>query len=151
MADVYSNLEDFFLRQGYRGDADRAFIAGKRRERKENLRGVGWLGSCLLDWLVGYGRRPWQAGIPCVGLVALGYVLFSPKKMELQKPEDAPRVYSRFWYSLGLFLPFVDLQADKVWKPKADQTFLRNYTRVHILLGWILIPLLLAAVTGLIK
>jgi hypothetical protein len=59
--------------------------------------------------------------------------------------------WNRFWYSLGLFLPFVDLQADKVWKPKADQTFLRNYMRVHILLGWILIPLVLAALTGLIK
>src|SRR5438132_61069 len=44
-ADVYSNLEEFFLRQGYRGDADRAFIAGKRRERKENLHGVSWVGS----------------------------------------------------------------------------------------------------------
>jgi hypothetical protein len=119
-ADVYSHLEEFFLRQGYRGDADRAFIAGKRRERKENLHGLGWFGSWLLDWLVGYGRRPWQPGIPCAVLVAVGCVLFSPKKMEPQKPEDAPRVYSRFWYSLGLFLPFVDLQADKVWKPKAD-------------------------------
>ena len=150
-ADVYSKLEEFFLRQGYRDDADRAFIAGKRRERKENLHGLGWLRSCLLDWLVGYGRRPWQAGIPCVVLVALGCVLFSPNKMELQRPEDTPRVYSRFWYSLGLFLPFVDLQVGKVWKPRADQTFLRNYMRVHILLGWILIPLVLAALTGLIK
>jgi len=150
-ADVYNHLEEFFLRQGYRGDADRAFIMGKRRERKENLHGLNRVGSCLLDWLVGYGRRPWQAGIPCAALVALGCVLFSPKKMEPQKPEDTPRVYSRFWYSLGLFLPFVDLQADKVWKPKADQTFLRNYMRVHIMLGWILVPLVLAALTGLIK
>ena len=150
-ADVYSNLEEFFLRQGYRGDADRAFIAGKRRERKENLHGVSWVGSWLLDWLVGYGRRPWQAGIPCAVLVALGCVLFSPKKMEPQKLEDASRVYSRFWYSLNLFLPVVDLQAGKVWKPKADQTFLRNYMRVHIMLGWILVSLVLAALTGLIK
>ena len=118
---------------------------------KENLHGLSWVGSYLLDWLVGYGRRPWQAGIPCAALIALGCVLFSPKKMEPQKPDDAPRVYSRFWYSLGLFLPFVDLQADKVWKPKADQTFLRNYMRVHIMLGWILVPLVLAALTGLIK
>lgn len=150
-ADVYNHLEEFFLRQGYRDDADRAFIEGKRRERKENLHGLSWIGSSLLDWLVGYGRRPWQAGIPCAALIALGCVLFSPKKMEPQKPDDTPRVYSRFWYSLGLFLPFVDLQADKVWKPKADQTFLRNYMRVHIILGWILVPLVLAALTGLIK
>jgi hypothetical protein len=153
-ADVYRNLEEFFLRQGYRSDADQAFIAGKRREREEYFRSgqwSRWLGSWMLNLLVGYGRRPWQAGIPCAVLVALGCVLFSPKKMEPQKPEDTQRVYSRFWYSLGLFLPFVDLQADKVWKPKADQTFLRNYMRVHIILGWILVPLVLAALTGLIK
>jgi uncharacterized protein YjbI with pentapeptide repeats len=152
--DVYSNLEEFFLRQGYHGDADEAFIAKKRREREEYFRSrqwPRWLGSWMLNLLVAYGRRPWQAGIPCAILVALGCILFSPKKMELQKPENTLRVYSRFWYSLGLFLPFVDLQADKVWKPKADQTFLRNYMRVHIILGWILIPIVLAALTGLIK
>jgi hypothetical protein len=162
---VYSTLEDFFLRQGYPADADEAFIEGKRHERKnlelkakesfwEYLRSGRWflwLGSLMLDLLVGYGRRPWQAGIPCAVLVALGCVLFSPKKMEPRNPEEAHRVYSRFWYSLGLFLPFVDLQADKVFRPKADQIFLRNYMRVHILLGWILIPIALAALTGLIK
>jgi len=153
-ADVYTNLETFFLSHGYRADADEAFIAGKVRERKEYFLSrdwFGWLRSWMLDLLVGYGRQPWRAGIPCSVLVLLGCVLFSPKKMEPQNPDDTPRVYNRFWYSLGLFLPFVDLQSNKVWKPKANQTFLRNYMRVHILLGWILVPLVLAAVTGLLK
>ena len=150
----YSRLEDFFLREGYRAEADKAFIEGKRQERKQWERSGRWLlclGSLMLDLLVGYGRRPWQAAIPCAVLIALGCVLFSPKKMEPRNPQEAPRAYSRFWYSVGLFLPFVDLQADKVWRPKADQTFLRNYMPVHILLGWILIPIALAALTGLIK
>jgi uncharacterized protein YjbI with pentapeptide repeats len=153
-ADVYSRLEEFFLRQGYRADADEAFIAGKRRERDEYFRSgdwSGWLRSWLLYLLVGYGRQPWRAGLASAVVIALGCVLFSPNKMEPQKPEDTPRIYSRFWYSLNLFLPVVDLQAGKVWKPKANQTFLRNYMRVHILLGWILVPLVLAALTGLIK
>jgi len=153
-ADVYRRLEEFFSRQGYRGDADEAFIAGKRREREEYFRSrqwPRWLGSWMLNLLVGYGRRPWQAGIPCAVLVALGCILFSPKKMEPQKREDARRVYNRFWYSLDLFLPFVDLQADNVWKPKTNERFLRHYLRVHMMLGWILIPIVLAALTGLIK
>jgi hypothetical protein len=150
-ADVYSHLEEFFLRQGYRADADSAFIKGKRRERQENLHGLSWLGSWLLYLLVGYGRHPSQAGYLCVFFVILGCCLFLPSKMEPQKSEDAQRVYNPFWYSLGLFLPFVNLQSAEVWKPKADQTFLRNYMRVHIMLGWILVPLVLAALTGLIK
>ena len=156
-ADTYSNLEDFFLRQGYRDDANQAFVAGKRHERREHLHGLGWIGSWLLDWLVGYGRHPWQAGIPCLFFVAFGCLLFSKEKMERQKPEEVKesegplRGYSRLWYSLGLFLPFVDLKSDRVWKPKDDQRFLRHYMRVHILLGWILIPILLAAISGLIK
>jgi uncharacterized protein YjbI with pentapeptide repeats len=149
--DVYSHLEEFFLRQGYRADANRAFIAGKRRERQEYLHGLAWFGSWIVDLLSSYGRHTERIGGLCVFWVVLGCILFSPKKMEPRTPENVPLVYSRFWYSLGLFLPFVDLQADKVWKPKADQTFLRNYMRVHIMLGWILVPLVLAALTGLIK
>ena len=71
--------------------------------------------------------------------------------MEPQKPADARRVYNRFWYSLDLFLPFVNLQADDVWKPKTNERFLRHYVRLHVMLGWILIPIVLAALTGLIK
>src|SRR5215475_12625221 len=104
----------------------------------------------MLYLLVGYGRQPWRPVISCAVVIALGCVLFSPKKMEPQKPEHTPR-YSRFWYSFNLFVPVVDLQAGKVFNPKADQTLLRNYMRVHILLGWILVPLVLAALTGLIK
>lgn len=153
-ADVYGHLETFFLRQGYGADADRAFITGKRREREESLHRkeyLTWLSSKLLDWLVGYGRHPSQAGYFCAFFVGLGLLLFTPKRMELQKSDDAPRVYNRFWYSLGLFLPVVNLEADKVWKPKPNQIFLRNYMRVHVLLGWILIPIFLAALSGLIK
>jgi hypothetical protein len=150
-ADVYTNLEAFFSRQGYREDADKAFIAGKRRERKEHLQGLGWLGSWLLDWLAGYGRRPSQAGYFSAAFVLLGIMLFSPKRMEPRKPEDSDRIYNRFWYSLGLFLPVVSLQLDKVWQPKRTETLLRHYAHIHVLLGWILIPIVLAALSGLIK
>jgi hypothetical protein len=153
-ADVYGTLEAFFLREGYNSDADKVFVAGKRRDGKESLRRkhyLDWFGGKLLDWLVGYGRHPSQAGYFCAFFVALGFVLFRSEKMELQETQTTPRTYNRFWYSLGLFLPVVNFESDKVWKPKSDQTFLRNYMRVHMLLGWILIPILLAALTGLIK
>ena len=69
----------------------------------------------------------------------------------MEKPPINRRVYNRFWYSLGLFLPFVNLQTAELWKPKRKHMWLRNYVRVHTLLGWILIPIFLAAISGLIK
>jgi uncharacterized protein YjbI with pentapeptide repeats len=153
-SDVYSNLEQFFSRQGNRDDADTIFIAGKSRERRQYLQGFHWLASWALYLLVGYGRHPIYVGGLCITLIAVGCFLFSKKNMELQKPTekgDPPRVYNSFWYSVGLFLPFVDLQIDKLWKPRRSRPFLRNYARVHILLGWVLIPILLAALTGIIK
>jgi hypothetical protein len=87
--DVYSILEEFFLRQGYRDDAYLAFTAGKRRER-QYLHGLGWLGSWVLEMLPDYGRQTYRLGVICIFLVALGCVLFSPKKMEPQNPDDTP-------------------------------------------------------------
>lgn len=149
-ADVYRALEEFFAKQGRRDDADRVFVAGKQRERREHLRNWSWLSSSLLD-LIGYGRYPSHVAYLCALIVAFGATVFSSTKMELQRTDTTPRIYNRFWYSLGLFLPVVNLESDKVWKPKAEQTFLRTYMRIHILLGWILVPLFLAALNGLIK
>ncbi len=71
--------------------------------------------------------------------------------MEPQQPEDASRSYNALWYSLDLFLPLIDLQAASAWQPKQDRRFARNYMRVHRIFGWILIPVGLAAFTGIIK
>jgi len=153
-SEVYGSLEQFFSRQGYNADADTVFIKGKVRERKQYLQSFHWLGSWVLYILTGYGRHPIYVSGLCILLVALGCFLFSKNNMELQnrpKPGDPTRVYNAFWYSLGLFLPFVDLHVDKLWKPKRSRTILRNYVRIHILLGWVLIPILVAALTGIIK
>jgi uncharacterized protein YjbI with pentapeptide repeats len=156
-ADVYTQLEKFLVNTGNRHGADDIFIAGKRRERREHLHGLSWIGSWLLDWFVGYGRHPERSGYVCLGIVALGCILFPLKKMELQdpkeleKPKEKRRQYNRFWYSLGLFLPVVDLKTSELWGPQRQFRFLRNYVRVHILLGWILVPIFLAAISGLIK
>ena len=71
--------------------------------------------------------------------------------MELQKLEAASQNYNPLWYSLDLFLPFIDLQVANVWLPKQRRHFARHYMRVQTILGWILIPIGLAALTGIIK
>lgn len=101
-------------------------------------------------------RDPKTAGYICIVVIAFGCAVFSGDKMgcdprELEKPDDLRSLYNRLWYSLGLFLPVVDLKTSELWKPKKQYRFLRTYVRIHILLGWILVPIFLAAISGLIK
>ncbi len=153
-ADVYANLEAFFVRQGYREDADRAYVASRARERRESM---NWY-SFRFYWNrvlqgIGYGRYPERALYACMAVVALGCWLFKPQRMQRQPTEDGKRAvhYNRFWYSLENFLPLVELKAADAWEPKPTERFLRHYMRIHTLLGWILIPIGLASVAGVIK
>ncbi len=153
-AATYTNLEAFLKRVGYPDYADEVFIAQKWRERDETLPWYtfGYWWNWFLYCLVAYGREPSRAFVVCIVFIVVGYLTFRrPEQMEPQKEEYVGEPYSPFWYSLGLFLPFVNLYAAEVWRPKKECRWARIYMRVHILLGWILVPLGLAAVTGLIK
>jgi len=102
--------------------------------------------------LVCYGRRPELAFIWSAFIVSIGYFVFRPKEaMELQQPEATSQNFNPLRYSLDLFLPFIDLQAANVWLPKQGRYFAQHYMRVHTILVWILIPIGLAALTGIIK
>jgi hypothetical protein len=148
--DAYGKLESMFVRQGHEGAANQVYIAQKWRER-EYLSPPAKIGNVLLYVLVGYGRRPWLAFVWGAVFVTIGCFVFRRREMEPQKPEYATRQYSAFWYSLDQFLPFVDLQSAGVWQPRQNSRWARHYVPVHTLLGWILIPIGLAAVSGLIK
>lgn len=149
---VYAGLEAFLMKEGYPERADEVYIAQRRRERKEQLTGFSRIGSFLLDVLVGYGRKPWLVLIYSIVIVAIGYFVFrSRAKMEPLKSEDASRHYSPFWYSVDLFAPVINLGAASIWIPKENRKVARNYAHLQRILGWILIPIGLAALTGIIK
>ncbi len=59
--------------------------------------------------------------------------------------------YTAWWYSLDLFVPAVNLECEKHWKPKDPHWFLWLWLRFHRIAGWIIIPIGLAAITGIIK
>jgi hypothetical protein len=109
---------------------------------------------------LGYGRFPEPPFLWSLGFVALGALLFERRRgMETSKKDETDETpkndemdetpYSRFWYSLELFLPVVELGMAKSWRPKNPG--LRTYARLHQLAGWILVPVSLAALTGAIK
>jgi hypothetical protein len=124
----------------------------QREENLSRLSGFSWLRAFCLKWLVGHGKYPFRAAWWCLGVIAIGTVVFWKKNgMALKAGEPADSAYSPFWYSLGVFLPVVDLQMSKIWSPKAHRTIAPHYMRFQILLGWILVPLFAAGITGLVK
>ena len=152
---MYTNLESNFRKEGRAKEADAIYLEQKRRERRQFLSGFAWFWSLALDWLVGYGRHlewvlPWSAV-----LVLIGALVFRRERdMETQKPDDIERyknMYNPIWYSLDLFLPIIDLGEANVWTPRRDRRAARIYRRLHIILGHLLVPIGLAAWTGIIK
>lgn len=151
---VYSNLEEFFKQQGHGERANKVFVARKRRERRE----TSWwaihkkLAHFFLDYSVRYGRSPARAfGLGAIVILIGCGVFWSQGGMVLQNPDAELCNYGPFWYSVDLFVPFIDLKAASAWIPGPENWFGWLWMRIQMILGWILIPTGIAAWTGLIK
>lgn len=178
-AQTYKTLENYFLQQGYPERADDVYIAYKRRERQTALHwnSSAWWWNLFLDGFVLYGRSPARAIIWSFMFILLGVFVFrKPDDMVYSSKEEmiGPKVgtrgtrsrripmrrarsavheisYNPIWYSLDLFVPFIDLGFDDKWFPKPDRKWAVAYSKIHMLAGWILIPIGLLTITGIIK
>jgi hypothetical protein len=145
-------FEALFHKQGYSERADAVFVAERRRVRRRLARwSPAWLANWLLDFLVLYGRVPERAFLLGIPFVLLGLVLFwNECTMQRRSEGESVQTYSCFWFSVDAFLPAVDLGMAKQWLPRQDRWFACNYMRVMHIAGWILVPVGLAALTGLV-
>jgi hypothetical protein len=150
-ADVFTRLEDYYRKLGYSRPADSFFRVQKQREREEVLRGFAWAWSFFLEKFVGYGRSPERAIFWSVVIIGIGCVMFRPHRMEPQKSEYAERKYSPFWYSVDVYLPIIKLHDAEIWKPREDCVLTHVWRRIHTVLGWALIPIAIAAWTGMLS
>ncbi|MDB6124955.1 MAG: hypothetical protein JWQ71_3948 [Pedosphaera sp.] len=148
-ADVFARLDDYYLHLGYPRQANIFFRAQKKREREEVLSGPSWVWSFFLEQFVGYGRSPERAIFWSVAIIGIGCVMFRPNRMEPQKPEYTGRKYSPFWYSVDVYLPIIKLHDAEIWKPKEEYVLSHVWRRIHTVLGWALIPIAIAAWTGM--
>jgi hypothetical protein len=148
----YEQLEKAFAEAGRSDLADLAFESMKDKERESgHLTFVQHTMSWVLSWLIRYGREPYRALYISVGIIVLGCIIFRDRKfVDPKDPKDKDKIFSPFWYSLDLFLPLSTLPDADLWTPKQSDWFRGFYARFHSLAGWILIPIGLAAITGLI-
>jgi hypothetical protein len=153
MTAPYQQLEDALKREGRIDQADEIFQ--RREKRAWSLGGLSWqskIKNFLLHWLVGYGREPQWAFYWSIPVIVFGWVVFRSRDfVEAKEEKNKERPFDPLWYSIDLFLPLSTLQAADVWIPLQTDKFRRYYGRVHSILGWILIPIGLAAITGLIS
>lgn len=149
--DIYTGLQSFYRREGYPGQANEFFFAQKRRERDEVLHGTEKFWSLFLDKFVGYGRSPLRALFWSSLIVAYGVSVFRPERMEQRSKEIKTGPFSPFWYSMDMFLPLIKLHDAEHWVPKAEARYARFWGRIHTVLGWALIPIAVAAWTGMLE
>jgi hypothetical protein len=147
----YTQLEQYYRTHAQPEAADDVFFRMKRKER-EKLKFLPWLWSLMLRGLVGYGRYPENALYYSFAFIVIGTLIFWRRENVVPRSQnDTSQTYSPFWYSFDLLTPFIDLHQADFWMPRQDWQFGRVYAHVHRILGWILVPIGIAAITGIIK
>lgn len=153
-ASAFDSFEQLLSSRGESAHAEDVFVAGRHERRRSDVvlnnpvTWIGFAGDWLHEYILGYGRIArwpviWSLVIICAG----AYLFRNQSSMYSQAEHGDPPPYSPMWYSVELFLPVVDLGVAKSWRPAKGR--LAMYARFHQLSGWVLIPVALAAITGL--
>jgi hypothetical protein len=153
-SDTYADLEAFARRANAPDFANQIGMAWRARQRATLSWHSPWYWtSLILHAVVADGFHPEWALVWAAAFVIVGCFVFAPGRMQ---PQDGGTSglsewsYSRFWYSLDLFLPVIDLIAASRWMPRRTSR-IKTYMRIHRIAGWIIVPLGLLALAGIFK
>ncbi|MFD0143751.1 MULTISPECIES: oxidoreductase [unclassified Streptomyces] len=139
----YEQLAGMYRQIGHDSDARRVLLA-KQRHRRRTLNPAGRLWGHLLDVTVGYGYRPWLAGVWLMALTLLGTLVFRTHSPVPVKPgEGAP--FQPFVYTLDLLIPIGGLGQRTAWYWTHDASQWLAY--LLIASGWVLTTAVVAGVT----
>lgn len=151
----YLVLEQSFRRAGRDDLGDRVHFEMRRSEEqflKRRKRAGKYILHCLWRWSVGYGvggQRLFYL-ISAVFLSTYFFVRDAGRQGVFQPGEKPdPNPFSPFWYTLDLLLPGVSLDYQEHWR--ATDGVISFFSRAVILVGWILVPLAVAQLAGLLK
>jgi hypothetical protein len=170
--DPYLRLERFYRGVGNEVEAKRVHFQGGsdlRENAKDKQHGVvrwprrtRW-GDWWIKWLTGYGVRTYYLLVPILFFLLVGTGVFWSSDVLIRVDAGTSahaeeeqgmgtvmqHLLDRASYSLDLFLPLVNLHIAEDWTPKGAWRTL--YALVHQMVGWILVPLLLASLSGIIR
>ncbi|MEV4612534.1 oxidoreductase [Kitasatospora sp. NPDC049258] len=138
----YEQLAAWYRKSG-EDDAARRVLLAKQRRRRRTLHPLGRAWGRVLDATVGYGYRPWQAGLWLIALTALGTAVFSTgTPAPAQAEPGAP--FSAVIYTLDLLLPIGGFGQRTAWYWTGAQQW---FGYGLIAAGWLLTTALLAGVS----
>jgi uncharacterized protein YjbI with pentapeptide repeats len=126
----------------------------------------------FLTLFTGYGVQTWRLFLFAIGFILVGMGMFwsDDALVEASGSSLAPggtlvastapagerssygfweRIYDRATYSVDLFLPVVRFGVDERWEP--NHLSGQRYAAIHMFFGWLVVPLLLASLAGIIK
>jgi hypothetical protein len=159
--DPYLQLEKYYESIGNDAQARRIYYQG-RCELRVNAKAQNKWSSLksftdlVWKYLTGYGVdiRPLLL-ISSIFLI-IGTLMFYLPNDALSKADASAKSYPwqdelpyRFLYSLDLLIPLINLRVDEQWMPNG--LLLQAYSTVHAMVGWLIIPLLLAALAGIMR
>ncbi|MFI5684039.1 oxidoreductase [Streptomyces sp. NPDC051636] len=138
----YEQLAGWYRSVGHDGDARRVLLE-KQRHRRRSLHPAGRAWGYLLDATVGYGYRPWLAGLWLAALSLLGTEVFSTHTPIQTKPgEGAP--FNAFIYTVDLLFPIGDFGQRGAWHWTGVAQWL-SYLLIAV--GWLLTTTVVAGVS----
>jgi hypothetical protein len=139
----YEQLASWYRTVGHDDDARRVLLA-KQRHRRSTLHPAARAWGHLLDASVGYGYRPWLAGIWLLTLTLLGALVFSAHTPTAVKPgEGAP--FAPFVYTLDLLIPIGGLGQRTAWY--WTDNGVQGLAYALVAFGWVLTTAVIAGVT----
>ncbi|MFB7259437.1 oxidoreductase [Streptomyces nojiriensis] len=139
----YEQLAGWYRKAGHDDDARRVLLA-KHRHRRRTLPLAARAWGHLLDVTVGYGYRPWLAGVWLLALTLVGALAFGTHSPQPVKPDEgAP--FQPLVYTLDLLIPIGGLGQRTAWY--WTQGGLQWLAYLLIAFGWVLTTAVIAGVT----
>jgi hypothetical protein len=145
----YTQLMDFYRREGRDGDARRVAYERERR-RWHQLGKAGKVWNGFLRWTVGYGYRPLRALGLLVALLGVGTVAFSHfhTAHEIIPVKAGHPPFDAIIYTLDRLVPVVSFGLREAYAPKgAAQWWAFSYA----LFGWALSVALIAGLSSAVR